>query len=946
MRPDRDRFNVGRTPHVGRLVPVHAREARDRERDALRCRSHAGSTRCARYARRRAVRSRRPRARPRRARGRASNADGTTTTCSPRACAGAQGAPEWVFYEGPPTANGRPGIHHVWARSFKDLYPRFHTMRGQLRRPQGRLGLPRPPGRGRGREGARLPRTSTRSRSSASTAFNRRCRESVQRYVEDCRALTTPHRDVARHRRRLLDARQRLHRERVVAVPPDVGRAATSTRATRSCPTAAAAAPRCRATSSASPARTRTSPSRRSTCASRSSTATSTCSCGRPRRGRSISNVARRGRARRRVRAGARRRRRDRDLVLAAARVADGARRRRRGRRAGRRSTSSSACTTSGRSTSCRSTDGDACRVVAADFVTLDDGSGIVHLAPAFGEIDREVAEREGLPMLNPVGPDGRASTRPCPPYAGQFVKDADPALIDALAAAGRLVRVVDYTHSYPHCWRCGTPLIYWAKPDVVRAHVARTRTTLLRENETIGWHPEHIKHGRFGDWLENNVDWALSRDRFWGTPLPVWRCDDCGHDTCVGSVAELAELAGPRPRRPRPAPALRRRRRASTCPKCGGAARAASSRCSTRGSTPARCPPRSSTTRSRTTELFERRFPADFICEAIDQTRGWFYSLLAVNTLVFDRSAVPQRRVPRAARRPGRPEDVEVARATSSTRGRSSTPAAPTRCAGTSSPPGRRGRTRRVSVEAIDESTRRFLRDALEHLLVLRHLREPRRLGARALRPRRPSTHVLDRWVRSRLHGTVATVTDALDGFDALARRAGARALRRRPLELVRAPVARRGSGRRPTPRAHATLHECLAHGRAAARAVLPVRRRRAVPRTSTGATTESVHLADWPDVDVAAHRRRARSRDGARRAQVVTLGPRPATRPSSRCASRCRARSCCSPATSVLRRGRRRDRRRAEREARSRRSPTSRACSTTRWSRTSARSARRSAS
>ena len=267
-------------------------------------------------------------------------------------------------------------------------------------------------------------------------------------------------------------------------------------------------------------------------------------------------------------------------------------------------SPTSSARTTSRRSTTSldRLVDGRRERalpsVVADDFVTVDDGSGIVHLAPAFGEIDREVGEREGLPILNPVdaAPASPSSGRRT---AAQFVKDADPALVDALAASGQLVKVVDYTHSYPHCWRCDTPLIYWAKPTWF-ARTSAHKDALLRENETINWHPEHIKHGRFGDWLENNVDWALSRDRFWGTPIPVWRCHDCGHDTCVGSVAELSELAG------RDLTDIDLHRPyvddvSIRCPACDGHARTASSRCSTRGSTRARCRPRSSTTRSRT---------------------------------------------------------------------------------------------------------------------------------------------------------------------------------------------------------------------------------------------------------------------------------------------------------------------------------------------------------
>ena len=240
--------------------------------------------------------------------------------------------------------------------------------------------------------------------------------------------------------------------------------------------------------------------------------------------------------------------------------------------------------------------EGDGWRVVAADFVTTDDGSGIVHLAPAFGEIDREVGEAEGLPMLNPVNAQARFEPT-VPPVAGRFVKEADPALIDELRTRGVLVVVAPYEHSYPHCWRCGTPLIYWAKPTWF-ARTSEHKDALLRENEQIGWHPEHIRHGRFGDWLANNVDWALSRDRFWGTPIPVWRCTDCGHDTCVRSVADLAVRAG------QDLTELDLHRPfvddvTIACEDCGGRAAPGASRSSTRGSTPGRCPRRSGTTRS-----------------------------------------------------------------------------------------------------------------------------------------------------------------------------------------------------------------------------------------------------------------------------------------------------------------------------------------------------------
>ncbi|MBV9292715.1 MAG: class I tRNA ligase family protein, partial [Frankiales bacterium] len=189
----------------------------------------------------------------------------------------------------------------------------------------------------------------------------------------------------------------------------------------------------------------------------------------------------------------------------------------------------------------------DAHYVGVADYVTVEDGTGLVHQAPAFGADDLAVARRYGLPVVNPVKPDGHFADD-LPLVGGQFFKSADPAIVDDLRERGLLWRSESYLHSYPHCWRCDTPLIYYALPSwFIRTTAVKDR--LLAENERTTWYPATIKHGRYGDWLENNIDWALSRNRYWGTPLPIWRCDGSGaggeHLTCVGSLAELSSYAG-----------------------------------------------------------------------------------------------------------------------------------------------------------------------------------------------------------------------------------------------------------------------------------------------------------------------------------------------------------------------------------------------------------------
>ena len=554
-----------------------------------------------------------------------------------------EGSPLWSFYEGPPTANGRPGSHHVLARVFKDIYPRFKTMTGhQVPRKAGWdcHGLPVELEVER-----ELGITSKEEIEEFGIAeFNARCRESVFRYVEDWNRLTErigfwldlddPYVTMTNDYiesvwwalRRMWDDGRLYEDYKVVPYCPRDGTALSSHEVALGYrevedPAVYVKLPILDPVPSdqipESPLETgdqllvwTTTPWTLITNAAVAA-------------GPEIEYV--------RARAG------DEVFVLARDRL---------GQVLGEEAEvlshfpGEAIAGTSYEPPFDYITDygprGHS--VLLADFVTTDEGTGLVHTAIAFGEDDFKLGEQYGIKLQNPVDLRGRFDER-ITEFAGQFVKDADPAIVDALEARGKLLRSDAYLHSYPHCWRCDTPLLYYAKASWY-VKTTEVRERMLAANEEIGWHPEHIKHGRFGKWLEGNVDWALSRDRYWGTPLPIWECDDedCEERFCAGSIAELREKGAELPddlHRPYIDDVSYPCEREG----CSGTMRRVASVIDTwfdSGSMPwaqYHYP-------FENEELFKERFPADFICEAIDQTRGWFYTLLAESVLLFDTSS------------------------------------------------------------------------------------------------------------------------------------------------------------------------------------------------------------------------------------------------------------------------------------------------------------------
>ena len=704
----------------------------------------------------------------------------------------AQGEP-WIFYEGPPTANGTPGTHHVEARAFKDLFPRFKTMRGYH--------VPRRAGwdcHGLPVELAVEKELGFTSKGDIErygiAEFNAACRESAlrnvsafaamtermgywvdldeayltmaPRYVEsvwwslkaifDKGLLVEDHRvtpycprdetplsdhevalgyedDVDPSRLRPLPAHRRpLGRRRPAGLDDDAVDAAVEHRGRGRAPT--------------SPTSAVASGTGRTWCSPRTSL------------GHVLGDDAEvTDRATGAELIGSRYRR---PFELLDAEPLRGTR----------------------------------FRIVHGDHVTTDAGTGLVHMAPAFGAEDHQVARAEGLEMVNPVGPNGHFYDD-VPLIGGMFFKGADPTLVDDLRERGVLFRAEDYEHSYPHCWRCHTPLIYYALPSwFIRTTEVRDR--LLEENERTNWYPPHIKHGRYGAWLENNVDWALSRKRYWGTPLPVWRNDaDPAEIVVVGSLAELGSWAGEDlsnldPHRPFvddvtfPAPSgtgtMRRVPDVIDVWYDSGAM------------------PFAQWGAPHHHEAdFEAAYPAQYICEAIDQTRGWFYSLMAVGTLVFDRSSYENvvclgllldgdgRKMSKHLGNILDPFELFATHGADAVRWLMLASGSP-------------WVDRRVGHEALREIVRKVLLTYWNTASFLVTYANAAGWSPADDAPAPDDRPAMDRWALGELRACVAEVTRGARRLRLLARRPRDHRVRRRPVELVRPPLPPALLGRR----------------------------------------------------------------------------------------------------------------------------------------------------
>ena len=548
-----------------------------------------------------------------------------------------EGAPRWTFYEGPPTANGLPGTHHIEARVFKDLFPRYRTMKGyQVIRKAGWdcHGLPV--------EIAVEKELGFSGKGDIEkfgiAAFNEKCRESVQRHVSAFTDMTermgfwvdfdeaywtmSPEyvESVWWSLQQIWNKGLLVQDHRVAPYCPRCGTGLSDHELAQGYETVQDPSVYVRFKATSGPVAEfgasflvwTTTPW---------TLVSNTAIAVNPKVTYKVVEIALDGSTERLVVAE--------NLLSVVGKPEDIT------------ILASFQGSELERSTYARPFDlieiSDAHFIVLADYVTVEDGTGLVHQAPAFGADDLQICKSYGLPVVNPIAPDGTFLPT-VGLVGGEFFKDADKILIKDLKSRGLMFRHTQYEHSYPHCWRCHTVLIYYAQPSwYIRTTAIKDQ--LLAENAKTDWHPETIKTGRFGDWLNNNIDWAVSRNRYWGTPLPIWRCSE-GHHTCIGSLAELSELAGrdlraTEPHRPFVDDIT------FPCAECSN--------------TMVRVPevidcwfdsgampfaqwgyPH----KEGSVEKFNEAYPANFIAEAIDQTRGWFYTLMTIGTLVFEKSS------------------------------------------------------------------------------------------------------------------------------------------------------------------------------------------------------------------------------------------------------------------------------------------------------------------
>jgi isoleucyl-tRNA synthetase len=785
-----------------------------------------------------------------------------------------EGAPQWIFYEGPPTANGKPGIHHVEPRTFKDVYPRFRTMTGyDVRRKAGWdcHGLPVEL-----EVEKEIGTTGKKDIEAFGVAeFNRLCRASVQRYVGEFERLTerigfwidmsdaywTMSREYIEsvwwslkrlHERGLL-----VEDHKVTAYCPRCGTALSDAEVAQGYETVSDPSVFLRF-----PILEAIDPSLVGAALVVWTTTPWTLPSNT---GAAIDpdaeyvEVEHEGE---RLIVGAALRER----VLGAARIL--------------RTLPGEALVGIRYQPPYPNVEG-AHTVVGGPFVSMDDGTGIVHLAPAFGADDLAVGRAQGWRLWKPVGDDGRF-TDDAPDFVrGMFVKDADPLILDELRDRGVLVKTETYEHAYPFCWRCKTPLLYYARTCwYIRTTAVRDR--LLAVNDAVDWYPEHIKHGRYGNWLENNVDWALSRERYWGTPLPIWRCPH-GHQTPIGSLAELSERSGRDvndvdPHKPHIDEVT------FACPRCGESATRVPEVIDAWYDSGAMPFAQWSyhPDLDRGVAEFERSFPADFISEAIDQTRGWFYTLMAEGVLHFDSTAYRNvvclghlvaedgRKMSKSLGNIFDPWEALERQGADALRWWMLTTGSP-------------WESRRIGHEVLDEIVRQFLLTLWNvYAFFVTYANaadfDPETIEAPPIHER----PVMDRWILSQLEGTVREARDRLEAYDATG---AGRRIERFVNDLSNWYVRRGrrrfwnpgGEGGNDSVAAFHTLHECLVTVSTLLAPFTPFVADALWRNLAAGrkGRPDSVHLADYPVVHEAALDPGLDEAMGAAR-QLVELGRR----------------------------------------------------------------------